>query len=314
MTVLLASNQAAHWSTPGDFTAGRYDGNEVPYGMIMGDETRHGMRFRLPDFDPADDECWFSFDWYKSGGGNATDDGYMIRCFDVNGNENFRGDMSNGYLFFSLYGTGTTNTGSVFLTSGVRHMKIRYKWAATLELDFFYNDVLIGSISGANNVRAAPHNFTFDMIDASVTTDRLSQFICSKVDLQNFGMKMTHVNALGSDNNFSGDVTTVNDHNFTTGMTATGVSKLQSFTKPAITTAKAIHAYTPNCMIYCGNTPRTVRMYLRIGGVKYNGQDVTLRVAEQNYVHGVWNVDPSDGLPWTDAKINAAEIGIEVVS
>ena len=314
MTVVLAMNNEAHWSSGVDATAGRFD-TELPYSLIVTDNALHGMNYLLPDFPGGVTECWLQWDHYASGGGNASDDGYWARFYDTNGAEFARLDAANGNFFVTVYGTTTVSTPQVFKASGNVPMRINFRWGANLECDFYYNDVLVGSASTTNNGKTAPSRLHWDMIDASSVTDRLSNMIVSTVDLQNYGMNMQVPNAVGTDTGFSGALSSVTDGNVNTGLSSDNVvGTKHSFTKPNITTTKSIYGYTPNAQVYCSNTPVNVRMYLRIGGTQYNGDTITLRTNSQNYVSHTWTVDPSDSNPWTDAKINAAEFGIEIVA
>lgn len=314
MTVILAMNNKAHWSSGSDSTAGRFD-TELPYSLVVTDDDTHGMNYLLPDFPGGVTECWFQWDHYASGLGSGFDDGYWARFYDTNSVEFARLEASNGYFYLALYGSPTVTTPQVLKTSGIIPMRINFRWGANLEADFYYNNVLVGSVSTTNNGKTAPANFLWDLVDATSTTDRISNMIVSTVGLQNFGMNMQLANAFGTDTGFTGTLASVTDGDVSTGLSSSSTpGTKQSFTKPNITTSKSIYGYTPNAQVYCSNTATNIRMYLRIGGVQYNGDTIALRTNSQNYVSHTWTVDPSDSNPWTDAKINAAEFGIEIVT
>ena len=314
MTVILAMNNEAHWSSGSDATTGRFD-TELPYSLVVADNSSHGMNYLLPDFPGGVTECWLQWDHWASNVGDGSDDGYWARFYDTNGAEFARLEATNGSFSVTMYGSTTVSTPFVLKALGLTPMRINFRWGANLECDFYYNNVLIGSVSTTNNGKTAPSRLHWDMIDATTVTDRLSNMIVSTVDLQNYGMNMQLANAFGTDTGFTGTLASVTDGSSSTGLSSDNVvGTKHSFTKPNITTSKSIYGYTPSAQVYCSNTATNVRMYLRIGGTQYNGDTIALRTNEQNYVSHTWTVDPSDSNPWTDTKINAAEFGIEIVA
>jgi hypothetical protein len=60
-------------------------------------------------------------------------------------------------------------------------------------------------------------------------------------------------------------------------------------------------------------TTRTVRCICRSNGTDYNGDSEDTDTAVNVHQH-VWATDPDDSNAWTQAKIQAAEFGIEIVS
>ncbi|CBW47027.1 hypothetical protein [Roseovarius Plymouth podovirus 1] len=316
MSVIFATNSAIHYKSMSQSTSTIYKRSQVTQAYRVFDNSTHAITM-LPANIDNETELWFQFQWYKSGGGNSTDDGYMARVFDSNGRECFRLDVSNGYLFLSVYGNATYNTASAFLGAGMNSIKIRYRNdgpGLTLQADLYMNGILAGTTAGTNNTRLMPRNWSFEMVDASSTTDYMSEFICSTVDLETYGLSKYDIIAAGTDNDFTGLVTNVSDDIGTSGMVGASPGDKQSFIPPTINTAKLIHSYAPNALVWCGNTQRTVRFYLKIGGVQYNGPNHVLTINKQNLLQENFLLDPSDNQPWTSAKINAAEVGIEIVS
>lgn len=315
MSVIFASNNRVHWSASmtASTSSSYSDRAEVPYGLRLLDDTLSGLNFDFPAY--SETEVWFQWDLAKSTLGSGLDDGYYCRVYDINNRECFRLNVTNGYVQAYLYGAATGITPSTLMAAGRFPYRIRYSNDGTnLSLDFFYNNVLVGTVATTNTNKGMPRRWKWDYNDATNGSDYMSSFVMSTTDLQNFAMNKVSCNALGTDNDFTGAVATVGDDLATSGMTATAVGNKQSYTKPVLTTTKSVHAFVPNALIYCGNTARIIRFYLLIGGVRYYGSNIQLVINKQNYVQEQWTLDPSDSQIWTAAKINAAEIGIEVVS
>lgn len=317
MPVLFASNSKIHFSATGLSTSTTYRRTaNVDQAFQIFDNSTHGVG-PFPDEMQNHTEVWFQFQWYKSSVGSSTDDGYMARVYDDSGRECMRLDVSNGYVWLILYGNSTYQTASFLMGSGLHSYKIRYRNdgpGGVLQGDIYVDNVLRGTTSGTNNTRTMPQNWNFEMLDASSSTDFVSEFVISTTDLSDFGMTVKRSSVLGTDNDFTGDVATVTDDNKASGMLGANVGNRQSFIPTAISTAKLIHSYAPNAMVYCGNTPRTVRFYLKIGGTRYPGANKVLTINKQNFIQDNFLLDPSDNQPWTDAKVNAAEVGIEIVA
>ncbi len=76
-------------------------------------------------------------------------------------------------------------------------------------------------------------------------------------------------------------------------------------------TVKAIQLSNHTRVINAGT--RKIKPLIRSNGVDYNGEEseVAFQSAYQS-IMGCWDTDPDDSAPWTQAKLEAAEFGLEI--
>lgn len=317
MAVLLYSNNHIHWSdnTNSDPNASFHNESMTDYAIRIYTQQSNKMKFDLPDM--IGDEVWFSWISAKDNAGDSRDDGYYARIYDAAGLEIARIEVFDANWYLQIYGTTTAETTRVYPGSGESFMKIRLKVTpTTIEADFFYDAIQIGTtLSVANNGKGVPKVFDFRLEDLYYGAHMISQFTMSEQELYNGGGQIRRPMTAGTDVGLGNNPAVLKDDIDLTGFITDVAGLKSSFNMQAPSSAgKAIHSYLPYAYVVAGSVARTVRMYLRIGGVQYNGANQVLLTGRPNYVKHEWLVDPSDGLVWTDAKIAAAEVGIEIVS
>jgi hypothetical protein len=57
----------------------------------------------------------------------------------------------------------------------------------------------------------------------------------------------------------------------------------------------------------------TFRLFLRIGGVTYDGAVVHTATSAYLCYYETWNTNPATGLPWTDSEINSLQAGVHAI-
>lgn len=316
MSVKLFSNNLVHWSdnVNKNTSGGRFKAQEVPYALRIYSDQSSKLKFPLPDM--AGNEVWFQWRLHKTNGGDSRDDGYFARIYDGENREIVRLNNTNGNIQALLFGSSQATGPTTLMQSGIRDYKLRIKTGATLECDFFVNGFQLGgTLTVANNGKTNPKLFDFNMFDLYYGEHNISTFIMSEVELNMEGGQMLRPSTIGTDSSLGSNPAVVSDDLLNTGFITEVPGVKSSFNMESPSSGgKAIYSYLPYAYVQAGGTARTLRMYLLIGGVKYDGNLIALTLGASNYISHEWLVDPSDGLPWTDAKIAAAQVGIEVVS
>ena len=106
----------------------------------------------------------------------------------------------------------------------------------------------------------------------------------------------------------------VSDDNLLTGVIADATNEKMSFNMETFSGANLIKSYVNSALPSSGESaPSNYTFSLLIGGVRYPGVTQSISSNTTQFVREEWANDPSDGLPWTEAKINAAQVGIEVL-
>ena len=295
-------------------------GADVPYAI--GISQFKDANLRTPIKATSTNEIYIQLDVYWNTSPGTSDDGNFMQIWDENQqNMLFEWNMVEGKMGVEVFGD-TTEVDRVaslvdsFDPSLTTQYKIKLKVDGTeVACELYENGVLKLSASAANTGGLTiPRVIEFDNNDFHNSTLYMSNVIVTDTDLQNFGMFYLEPAAFGTDQDFSGSsVSSVTDDDKDTGITATATGEQQSFDMPTYDGGNFVHSYVANAVMTAGNNQNVdFKFYLSIGGTRYYGDLQTAPQNTMNTFQQEWDTDPSTGLAWTEANINAAEVGIEI--
>lgn len=318
MAVLQLSNNQIHFtSTDGVSTASNhFDSAKVDYAMVVDDNATAGPIY--PHDAPSGNTVWYSFDYFTSYTSISSEDGYIYNARDIDGNLLFRLDLVNGVINIVAVGSSETSVDTGVALSGGTLNKTAVKITVDTDVtvQFYLSGALLGTAVAPNaNGFGVSRFFVFTLSDAIYNGDfKFSSLIVDDERRHDNGFfKLTPTSA-GSDTDFTGDTyTALSDDDISTGMVGTSADDRASFNMEAYSGGAGINAYHVSAVLSAGSVG-SFRFYLLIGGTRYYGATQTIDAGATRIASDQWALDPSDSSAWSAAKINAAQVGIEVVS
>jgi hypothetical protein len=321
MTILLASNNAIHMGgyPTTSVAAGTLDSAKVDYSIEVFDESAVALAF--PHIEAVGDTTWYQWDVYVPGSPNASDDGAMFSIRDIDGNVIYEINLGDGAMASEVYGPHTLGVVGGFAPlpgSTISSLKVKLTVNATETTGVLYLNGTTISTATADNTRALgkPRFVDFSLYDALSTTAALavSEIVVSDSDLGNFGFTKLVPASAGTDTDWTGDgFASLSDDDQGSGITAIALNEKNSYNMDAYAGGANINAYVATAVIGGGSVAGSYRFYLLIGGTHYYGDTVALADGVAVLASYVWDTDPSDSAVWTAAKINAAQLGVEVL-
>jgi len=319
MAVLFASNSLIHWggNPVKETISGRFDSSKVDYGMRVNDFSSIGMAY--PHEAPSGDTVYYQWNAHITGSGGSSEDGYMMGIYDITGNLLFRIELLNNIMYAQVFGDTTvaTSSGSSMGSVNIQDFKVRLTVNPTeITGELFVSGVSIATATAANTGgKTVGRSLAFDMSDAMVTSFlSFSNVVISDTDLHNFGFTKLNPISAGTDTDFFGDVADITDDDDTTGIIGDAVNEKSSFNMETYNNGSVVHEYMVTAVLSAGaGAPGNFRFYLLIGGVRYYGATQAIGAETTILAKESWSVDPSDSLAWTQAKINAAQVGVEIL-
>jgi len=320
MAVLYASNSLIHFggSPTSDGNASNFDTSKYDYAIIINDDTTLAQQF--PHDESSTDITVYQWDYKVPINSGSSEDGYFMDWRDTGGNLVSRIDVLNGTFAIKAYGNSVvTDSYSSFISAAsINKMKVTLTVTATdVTASLVINGAFITSatVSNTNGNVGKPVTMNFAYIDSiNGGPGYASGILVTEEDIGNLGFVKLKAASIGTDADLVGTVANVSDDNLLTGVIADATNEKISFNMETFSGANLIKSYVTSAVLSAGESaPSNYRFYLLIGGVQYPGATQSINSNTTQFVREEWTTDPSDGLPWTEAKINAAQVGIEVL-
>ena len=319
MTVLYASNNTIHLggNIAKDSITSRFDNSKYDYGFRVNDYDVAGQSF--PHDEPVGDTVYYQWQMYSTSLGSTGEDGNFMNIKSLDGTSLFTIDLLNNEMRVQVFGdtTVTVGTGVSFSAVVIQDFKVRMTVNATeVTAELFHQGSSIGTATAANTGGKTIGRFlNFQLVDATTASYLIfSGIVISDTDLHNFGFTKLKAASAGTDTDFAGNAADVADDNDTTGIIGSAVNEKSSFNMEAYSNGSVIHAYMGTAVLSAGTgAPGNYRLYLLIGGVRYYGPTEAIAAETTILAKYEWPLDPSDNSAWTQTKVNAAQLGVEIL-
>lgn len=250
---------------------------------------------------------------------NSNSDGYIWRWFDAASGEIGRIEMANGSLYAYTLGGGGALSGAYFtlgnFTTYAIDIEVIVDPVNGIELNMYADGALkSSSIDPAVGGHTVPVNWVWSHNDISTATADVisySEVIISEESTIGLRLSQLKPNLQGFHTDWE------NDFNNLLGNSILGISgdigdkesfELTDYAGPATPTVKEVVIAAEVLVPSAGAS--TLAGFSRAGGVDYAGPDTTPNDVEQT-VLSLGTVNPVTSLPWTEAELNALEVGVE---
>lgn len=320
MAVLYASNSLIHFggSPTTNTNTANFDDTKYDYAITVPDDFILSQQF--PHDESSVDLTVYQWDYKVSLNSTGGEDGYFMDWRDSSGNLIARIEMINGTYAIQVIGNSiVTDSFSGFISAAsINKMKVRITVNATeVSAELFVNGAIASSatVSNTNGASGKPVLMNFALSDSiNGNEGYASGILVTEEDIGNLGFVKLKAASIGTDADLTGTASNVSDDNLLTGVIADATNERISFNMETFSGANLIRSYVTSALLSAGESaPSNYRFYLLIGGVRYPGATQSISSNTTQFVREEWANDPSDGLPWTEAKINAAQVGIEVL-
>lgn len=251
---------------------------------------------------------------------NTNADGNLWRWYDAGGGEVCRMEMLNGSVYCYTLGAGGDLSGGTFTLSNYTTFTIDVQIivdpANGIEMNAYVNGVLSSTAIDTVGVggHTVPVNWIWSHLDISTTSGDLvsySEVIVSEESTIGLRLSQHKPNLQGFHTAWD------NDFNSLLGDNELGISggtgdkesfEVSDYAGPAGPTVKEVVIAAEALIPTVG--PATLAGFTRVGGVDYAGPDMTPNDVEQSIL-SLGTVNPVTSLPWTEAELNALEVGVE---
>lgn len=269
---------------------------------------------------PATTIVWTHFDLgYPAFVNDGRSDGFFLTWYDDLNRAIARLDIDNGDIYMRAYGGSQVTTLLTGTTNNQRNtfdIKIeRDPGGVGLKVDFYINQALIGTATTTAGSALLPTKITANNADCtgSGSTDpNIWSQVIVRDGFSTLGLKLARLipDADATYTDWSEGFAAVQSFDGVLSSGTTGDQESFTFSNyngPTPTSVLSVAMLTYALPPESG--ANTINSFVRIGGVDYAGDDVTITEPQVTF-HEYLN-NPATAAPWTIAAIDALEAGVE---
>lgn len=313
MAILAASNDVTDWSGHSgvDASGTFHAATRVPYAIKFVRSAT--CVFRGPHAAPASTTVWYHFNLRPIFSYGNAEDGLLVSMYDVNGKLVASVRAADGRP--AARANGDTMVEGAPAASVISAALISYDLKvevtpSTITTEVYIAGTLASTASAANTSggKGVPRFFTFDGDDGMDMY--FSEWIAADTDTRGMMLHRIKPNGVGNYSAWTGGHTLLSDEDIGTAATSDTAAQRVSSTIAAYAGGDAVAAVVATIRASIGGSgPTGIKQFLRIGAADYDGGLHSPDQPPDQFIQQ-WDVDPSDSEAWTQAKVNACQLGL----